>query len=78
MATEYEHVQVTRTVPIITAAPARALMSAAMLRTIDSVYWYTPDVVYLGDDPGHRPVYYRVVGWDTDHKALIIERTDRP
>ena len=77
---DYGAISVTWHAPTVDVAPERALMSASLLSGFytgaGAPWWPEPDVVYVGHIHG-EPVYYRVTGWDPDHKALILERTTR-
>jgi endonuclease YncB( thermonuclease family) len=69
----YGQIVATWHAPTVDNAPARALMSAVMLRELPIAHWRSPDTVYVGDVRGDA-VLYRITGWDVEEKALIVER----
>lgn len=71
---EYGEIVLTRHSPMVEKAPERSLISLAALREMKDAYFAAPDVLLVGwyflDS---RPCYYRVTGWNGEHKALIVE-----
>lgn len=76
-ADEYGTVVVSRHIPTVEEAPDRGLMSVGLLRDLDQVYLYDLDLIYIGRTADGHDVFYRITGWDPEHKALIIERDHR-
>lgn len=60
---------------IVEQSPPRALVTLALLQQADQLGMQVlgPDEIRVGTDPA---VYYQVVGWDADAKALIVARID--
>lgn len=60
---------------IVTAAPDRALITLEVLAySSPDRLFVSGDTLYLGSDRDRCEVSYRVVGWDAEAKALIVER----
>ena len=60
--------------PIVVQAPERAVISLEALRQMHQAFFAGPDRIFVGDQgDGESPVYYRVTGWDAEHRGLIVE-----
>jgi hypothetical protein len=70
----YRQVIFTRHVATVVEAPELALLSVNLLRQLDTVYFAGPDLLYIGNLEDGTKVHYRITGWDTDQKALIMQR----
>jgi hypothetical protein len=50
-------------------------MTLELVRSLDTrALWCSGDHLYLGDDQHGREVIYRVVGWNAEQAALVVER----
>ena len=60
-------------------APEVALCRVELLQRMDAFRFEGPDLIRVGidmtgDPPSRQPVFYRIWGWEPQHKALIIKR----
>ncbi len=60
-------------------APDVALCSVELLQRMENWRFEGPDLIRVGidmtgDRPSRLPVFYRIWGWEPQHKALIIKR----
>lgn len=60
---------------IVEQSPPRALVTLALLQQAHPLGMQVlgPDEIRIGTDPA---VYYQVVGWDPEDRALIVARID--
>ena len=70
----YDDIVITRGAPRVDEAPEYALIEIALLCDMAGGYFISQDVIFIGLDQGDEAIYYRVVGWNCDEKALVVQR----
>lgn len=74
----YGGITLRTTMPVVIEAPERTLLTAGMFAGAYGTSLHahiTGDRVCVGQTEVGEQVWYRIIGWDADHKALILERT---
>jgi hypothetical protein len=72
--TEYGDLIVKRTDAVVIQADQVVLCSVQLLREMGRVHFEEPDVVFVGTDKHALEVRYRITGWDSEHRCLVMWR----